>query len=106
MLRQLVARTRPVRGGDSGLEGRASHHTRRAAALLGAGDHDGADLAFHLPLGAAPDRRTDRLIIGLLGLDLAIPDHSTLSRWAETLQVFPPPRSATEPVHLLVDSTG
>ena len=42
------------RGGDSGLEGRASHHTRRAAALLGAGDHDGADLAFHLPLGAAP----------------------------------------------------
>ena len=54
-------------------------------------------------------RQTEGLIgsiIGLLGLDLAIPDHSTLSRRAETLQVFPRPRSATEPVHLLVDSTG
>jgi Transposase DDE domain len=54
-------------------------------------------------------RQTEGLIgsiIRLLGLDLAIPDHSTLSRRAETLQVFPRPRSGTEPVHLLVDSTG
>jgi Transposase DDE domain len=54
-------------------------------------------------------RQTEGLIgsiIGLLGLDLAIPDHSTLSRRAETLQVFPRPRSGTEPMHLLVDSTG
>jgi len=53
-------------------------------------------------------RRTQRLIgsvIGLLGLDLAVPDHSTLSRRAETLEV-PRPRTSTEPVHLLVDSTG
>ena len=41
----------------------------------------------------------------LLGLDLAVPDHSTLSRRAETLEL-PRPRSGTEPVHLLVDSTG
>jgi Transposase DDE domain len=41
----------------------------------------------------------------LLGLDLAVPDHSTLSRRAETLQV-PRPRSSREPVHLLVDSSG
>jgi hypothetical protein len=54
-------------------------------------------------------RQTEGLIgsiVRLLGLDLAIPDHSTLSRRAETLQVFPRPRSGTEPVHLLVDSTG
>jgi Transposase DDE domain len=54
-------------------------------------------------------RQTEGLIgsiIGLLGLDLAIPDHSTLSRRAETLQVLPRPRSGAEPVHLLVDSTG
>src|SRR6186997_2316597 len=54
-------------------------------------------------------RQTEGLIgsiIGLLGLDLSIPDHSTLSRRAEVLQVFPRPRSGTEPVHLLVDSTG
>ena len=46
-------------------------------------------------------------IIGLLGLDLAVPDHTTLSRRAETLQV-PRPRSGSdaEPMHLLVDSTG
>ena len=54
-------------------------------------------------------RQTEGLIgsiVRLLGLDLAIPDHSTLSRRAETLQVFPRPRPGTEPVHLLVDSTG
>src|SRR5207247_7966560 len=53
-------------------------------------------------------RQTEGLIgsiIRLLGLDLAIPDHSTLSRRAETLAVMRPPSSA-EPVHLLVDSTG
>jgi Transposase DDE domain len=41
----------------------------------------------------------------LLGLDLAVPDHSTLSRRAETLEVLRP-RCGHEPVHLLVDSTG
>ena len=53
-------------------------------------------------------RQTEGLvasIIGLLGLDLAVPDHSTLSRRAETLRV-PRPRRGREPVHLLVDSTG
>jgi hypothetical protein len=44
-------------------------------------------------------------VLRLLGLDLAVPDHSTLSRRAETLEV-PRPRSGTEPMHLLVDSTG
>jgi hypothetical protein len=61
-------------------------------------------------------RQTEGLIgsiIGLLGLDLAVPDHTTLSRRAATLEV-PRPRSSSstgagrdaEPVHLLVDSTG
>jgi hypothetical protein len=53
-------------------------------------------------------RQTEGLIasiIRLLGLELVAPDHSTLSRRAETLEV-PRPRSATEPMHLLVDSTG
>ena len=44
-------------------------------------------------------------VIRLLDLDLAVPDHSTVSRRAETLEV-PRPRTGTEPVHLLVDSTG
>src|SRR4051794_24335079 len=55
-------------------------------------------------------RQTEGLIgpvIRLLGLDLSVPDHATLSRRAETLEV-PRPRSGSgsEPVHLLVDSTG
>src|SRR3954452_3191116 len=46
-------------------------------------------------------------VIGLLGLDLAVPDHTTLCRRAETLEVpRPRPRSNGEPLHLLVDSTG
>ena len=44
-------------------------------------------------------------ILQLLGLHLAVPDHSTLSRRAETLEV-PRPRCGRGPVHLLVDSTG
>ena len=54
-------------------------------------------------------RQTEGLIgsvIGLLGLDLAVPDHSTLSRRAKTLEVPPLRRAGTGPLHLLVDSTG
>jgi hypothetical protein len=54
-------------------------------------------------------RQTEGLIgsiLQLLGLDLAVPDHSTLSRRAETLEVPRPCSSSREPVHLLVDSTG
>ena len=55
-------------------------------------------------------RQTKGLIgslLQLLDLDLAVPDHSTLSRRAETLKL-PEPRSGlgSGPVHLLVDSTG
>ena len=60
---------------------------------------------FHLAL-----RQTEGLIgsiIHLLGLTLAVPDHSTLSRRAKTLEVpRPRPRRDGKPLHLLVDSTG
>jgi hypothetical protein len=52
-------------------------------------------------------RQTEGLIgsiIDLLGLDLAVPDHTTLSRRAETLEV-PRGQPGTRPMHLLVDST-
>ena len=55
-------------------------------------------------------RQTEDLIgsiIGLLGLALAVPDHSTLSRRAKTLEVSrAQPRRNGEPLHLLVGSTG
>jgi hypothetical protein len=49
-------------------------------------------------------RQTEGLIgsiIGLLGLELSVPDHSTLSRRAKTLQVPRPlPRRDGEPLHV------
>src|ERR671938_9875 len=60
-------------------------------------------------------RQTEGLIgsiIGLLGLTLRVPDHTTLSRRAATVDVPRPRRPGTdagrdaEPLHLLVDSTG
>jgi transposase len=55
-------------------------------------------------------RQTEGLIgslVHLLGLELPVPDHSTLSRRAETLEVVRPgTRSGADPLHLLVDSTG
>ncbi|HYZ33249.1 MAG TPA: IS5 family transposase [Crenalkalicoccus sp.] len=59
--------------------------------------------AFRLAL-----RQTEDLIasiLQLLGLDRPVPDHSTLSRRAETLEM-PRPRAGSAPVHLLVDGTG
>src|SRR5215203_5287559 len=50
-------------------------------------------------------RQTEGLIgsiLKLLGLDLAVPDHSTLSRRAATLEVPRPCPSSRGPVHLLV----
>jgi hypothetical protein len=55
-------------------------------------------------------RQTEGLIgsvLQLLGLALAVPDHTTLCRRAGTLEVpRPRPRTQGEAVHLLVDSTG
>ena len=59
---------------------------------------------FHQPL-----RQTEVLVSSLLelmGLDLPVPDHSTLSRRSRTLSIDRQARSASGPVHLLVDSTG
>jgi hypothetical protein len=54
-------------------------------------------------------RQTEGLIgsiLRFLDLDLAVPDHSTLSRRAETLEIPKPCPISRGPVHLLVDSTG
>ena len=53
-------------------------------------------------------RQTEGLIgsiLHLLGLELPVPDHTTLSRRAATLVLPPRPRAGTGPLHLLVDSS-
>ena len=59
---------------------------------------------FHLPL-----RQTEGLIgsvLQLLALDLSVPNFSTLSRRAETLDLPAQARATSGPIHLLVDSSG
>jgi len=62
-------------------------------------------LAFHLPL-----RQTEGLmasVFELMGVSLATPDHSTLSRRAMTMtSISKGCRLPDGPVHLLIDSTG
>src|ERR687898_46430 len=59
---------------------------------------------FHLPL-----RQTEGLIgsvLQLLGLDLPVPDYSTLSRRAQSLELPAQPRAPGRAIHLMVDSSG
>jgi Transposase DDE domain len=61
-------------------------------------------LVFHQPL-----RQTEgllRSIAAVLKIDIAIPDHTTLSRRGGGLTILPKRVHRTEPLHLLVDSTG
>ena len=61
-------------------------------------------LIFHLPL-----RQTEgflRSIFGMLCLDLSAPDHTTLSRRGQHLDLAPRRLPAGAGIHLLVDSTG
>src|SRR5687767_13997677 len=54
-------------------------------------------------------RQTEGLIgsvLQLLGLDLPVPDYSTLSRRTRNLELPAQPRATGEPVHLLIDSSG
>lgn len=61
-------------------------------------------LVFHQPL-----RQTEglmRSIADLLEVEIAIPDHTTLSRRGGGLTILPKCVDHAEPLHLLVDSTG
>ena len=61
-------------------------------------------LVFHQPL-----RQTEGLLRSIasgLALDIAIPDHTTLSRRGGSLPILPKTVGREEPLHLLVDSTG
>jgi hypothetical protein len=59
---------------------------------------------YHLPLRATQGLLGS--VIELLGVDLPVPDYSTLSRRCATLEVVLPRRKKNEPLHMVVDSTG
>ena len=62
-------------------------------------------LVFHLALRQAEG--FVRSVLALLGLDLAVPDHTTLSRRGQAFTGRQPRvRAGTGPVHLVLDSTG
>jgi hypothetical protein len=61
-------------------------------------------LVFHQPL-----RQTEgllRSIADVLGINIAVPDHTTLSRRGGGLTIQPKRIDRAEPLHLLVDCTG
>lgn len=61
-------------------------------------------VVFHLPYRALEG--FGRSLMKLMGLEIPIPDHSHMSRRAKTLEVQIPRREKTEPMHVVVDSTG
>ena len=61
-------------------------------------------LTFGLPLRQAGGFL--RSLFGLLGQDLPVPDHTTLSRRSKGLAVLLRSSAGSGPIHLIVDSTG
>ncbi len=59
---------------------------------------------YHLTLRGAEG--LTRSVIKLLGLELAVPDYTTLCRRRQKLEVVLPRRRKNEPLHVVVDSTG
>lgn len=59
---------------------------------------------YHLPLRATEGLMLS--VVKLLGVELAVPDYTTLCRRRRSLEVVLPRRSKTEPLHIVVDSTG
>jgi IS5 family transposase len=59
---------------------------------------------YHLPLRAT--QGFVQSIMELMGIDLTVPDYSTLCRRRKQLKIAMPALRKSEPTHLVVDSTG
>ena len=59
---------------------------------------------YHLPLRATEGLMLS--IIRLLGVELSVPDYTTLCRRRRSLEVVLPRLKKSEPLHMVVDSTG
>ena len=87
---------KPAPSGRRGAQRKFSDHAIETGLTL--------RLVFRLPL-----RQTEgflRSVLALLGTDLEAPDHTTLSRRSQRLDLALDRIPATGPLHLIVDSTG
>ncbi len=87
---------KPALSGTRGGQRKFSDHAIETALML--------RLVFTLPLRQAEGFL--RSILSLMGISLEAPDHTTLSRRSQHLDVDFHLIPANEPIHLIVDSTG
>lgn len=91
-----IAAWRPPPSGHPGGQKKFSNHAIETALTL--------RLVFRLPLRQAEGFL--RSVLSLMDVDLEAPDHTTLSRRSQDLEVWCRRIPATGPVDLMVDSTG
>ena len=85
----------------------AAINTGRPSRLLRRQRHSDLPVAARcIQATAAPGRRPDGLGGGVLSYELAVPDHSTVSRRAAQLTSVAQDSLPRGPLHVLIDSTG
>ncbi len=87
---------KPAPTGRRGAQRKFSNHAIETALTL--------RLVFNLPLRQAEGFL--RSVLALMDVDLEAPDHTTLSRRSQSLNVDRHRVAGDEPIHLVVDSTG
>ena len=91
-----IASWKPAPSGRRGAQRKFSDHAIETALTL--------RLVFKLPLRQAEGFL--RSLLSLMGVNLEAPDHTTLSRRSQRLDLVLSPPPANEPIHLVVDSTA
>lgn len=91
-----IASWKPAPTGLRGAQRKFSDHAIETALTL--------RLVFKLPLRQAEGFL--RSLLSLMGVDLEAPDHTTLSRRSQRLDLALSGFPTNEPIHLIVDSTG
>ena len=113
-LARLRASTRParrhlvlaLRRRDGRMDTSAVRSTRRAEEVLGSCDRDGVDTEARIRVAASPSEGLPAVGTVVDACRSRSPDHTTLSRRSQHLNVELHIVPADEPLHLIVDSTG
>jgi len=94
--REVIATWEPAHVGTRGGQPKYSNLAIETALTL--------RLLFHLPLRQTEGFLTS--VFGIMGLDLSVPDHTTLSRRSQSLDLALRRVRTCNCLHLVVDSTG